>query len=400
MNTEPNSIAPFTIDIADSALDDLTDRLARTRWPTPLAGDGWDRGVPVPYLRELAEYWRTGYDWRVHEARVAALPHFTTTVEAQPIHFVHVRSDQPDALPLLLTHGWPGSFLEFLDVIGPLTDPASHGGNPADAFDVVIPSMPGFGFSPAPTTPGWTSDRMAAAYAVLMDRLGYDHYGTQGGDFGAFIAPAVGRAAPDRVVGAHVNAATYGFIPWGPVDDDERATLSEVERARLDRLARWTDEGMGYFHLQNTKPQTLSYGLADSPVAQLAWMIEKFQAWTHPAPDLPEAAIERDTLLTHVTLYWLTNTGGTSAAAYYEDAHSGWEEADADQASDGEAGAVPLGVAVFAEDIAIRRYAEGSNPTITHWSDIDVGGHFAAMEVPDVFVDDVRTFFRELRPLT
>jgi pimeloyl-ACP methyl ester carboxylesterase len=379
------TIQSFRIEIPEAALDDLRDRLARTRWPSELPGGGWSRGVPLDYLRELAEYWRTSYEWREHEARLNELPQFTTTIDGANVHFLHVRSSEPEALPLIMTHGWPGSIVEFLDIIGPLTDPRAHGGDPADAFHLVIPSIPGFGLSGPTSEPGWSAGRVGRAFAELMSRLGYDRYGAQGGDEGAIISPDLGRAAPDHVVGVHVNAASVGFMPFPPLEESELAELSEAERVRVERIARYMDEGSGYAQIQSTKPQTLAYGLTDSPVGQLAWIVERFQDWTHA--ELPEDAVDRDRMLTNVMLYWLTGTAGSSANSYYEDKHSGaWPQPSG----------VPTGVAVFAEDISIRRYAEQSN-NIVHWSEFDRGGHFAALEAPDLFIADVREFFRPLR---
>jgi pimeloyl-ACP methyl ester carboxylesterase len=383
-----SEIQPFRIDIPQADLDDLRDRVARTRWPDELPGVGWSRGVPLAYLRELAEYWRTAYDWRRQEAMLNEHPQFTTTIDGANVHFLHVRSPEPAALPLVLTHGWPGSIVEFLDVIGPLSDPRAHGGDAADAFHLVIPSIPGYGFSGPTRDAGWTADRVARAWVELLRRLGYDRYGVQGGDWGALISPAVGRADPDHVVGVHVNAATFGFIPFGPVEPEELATFSEAEKARVARLGAFLGDGNGYFQIQATRPQTLAYGLADSPAGQLAWIVEKFKEWTGAAADRPEEAVDRDRLLTNVMLYWLTDTAGSSARLYYENMHSAsWGQAPA---------TTPTGVAVFAEDVAIRRYAERAN-NIVHWSDFDTGGHFAAMETPDLLVEDVRTFFRKLR---
>jgi epoxide hydrolase len=381
-----DEVRPFRIEIPQADLDDLNERLARTRFPDELPDVGWSRGVPLDYLKELAEYWRTSYDWREHEAKLNELPQFTTTIDGQNVHFLHVRSPEPEALPLILTHGWPGSVVEFLDIIGPLTDPRAHGGDPADAFHLVIPSIPGFGFSGPTREVGWTGQRIAAAFAELMRRLGYDRYGAQGGDVGAGVSPDLGRAAPDRVVGVHVNAATIGFMPFPPLDEAELAQLTDSEKARVQRIGEFMAEDFGYAQIQSTRPQTLAYGLTDSPVGQLAWIVEKFQEWTH-GTERPEDAVDRDRLLTNVMLYWLTGTAGSSGRLYYEDAHSGhWPQPSG----------VPTGVAVFAEDIAIRRYAEQSN-TIVHWSEFDRGGHFAAMEAPDLLIGDVRTFFRGLR---
>jgi epoxide hydrolase len=379
------TIQSFRLEIPDAALDDLRDRLARTRWPGELPGVGWSRGVPLGYLRELAEYWRTGYDWREHEARLNELPQFTTSIDGTNLHFMHIRSAEPDALPLIMTHGWPGSIVEFLDVIDPLTDPAAHGGDAVDAFHLVIPSIPGFGLSGPTVAPGWSAGRVGGAFAELMSRLGYDRYGAQGGDEGAIISPDLGRAAPDSVVGVHVNAASVGFMPFPPLAESELAELSDPERARVARIADYMDDGSGYASIQSTRPQTLAYGLTDSPVGQLAWIMERFQDWTHA--ELPEDAVDRDRMLTNVMLYWLTRTAGSSANSYYEDKHSGaWPQPSG----------VPTGVAVFAEDISIRRYAEQSN-NIVHWSEFDRGGHFAALEAPDLLVADVQEFFRPLR---
>jgi epoxide hydrolase len=389
-STDPDDtgIRPFRIDIPQADLDDLRQRLARTRWPDELPGIGWSRGVPVDYLKQLAGYWRDGYDWRKHEARLNELPQFTTTIDGQNIHFLHVRSPEPEALPLILTHGWPGSVVEFLDVIGPLADPRAHGGDPGDAFHLVIPSLPGYGLSGPTREPGWTTDRIAVAWAELMARLGYRRYGAQGGDWGAFVSPELGRIDPEHVVGVHVNAATIGFIPFGGVDPEELATFTDAEKARVERLNRFMSDQYGYFQIQATRPQTLAYGLTDSPVGQLAWIVEKFKEWTDAAAELPTDAVDRDHLLTNVMLYWLTGTAGSSAGTYYENMHAGsWGKPPS---------TTPTGVAVFAEDVAIRRYAEGGN-NIVHWTDFDRGGHFAAMEAPDLLVGDVRAFFRQLR---
>jgi epoxide hydrolase len=381
-------IRPYRIEIPQADLDDLHDRLARTRWPDELPGVGWTRGVPLGYLRELATYWRDAYDWRKQETRLNELPQFLTIIDGASVHFLHVRSPEPDALPLVLTHGWPGSIVEFLDVIGPLTNPGAHGGDPADAFHLVIPSIPGYGLSGPTREPGWTTDRVAQAWAELMARLGYHRYGAQGGDWGAFVSPELGRIDPGHVVGVHVNAATVGFIPFGPVDPEELATFTEVERARLDRLNRFLSDGNGYFQIQATRPQTLAYGLTDSPAGQLAWIVEKFKEWTDSTAALPTDAVDRDELLTNVMLYWLTGTAGSSARTYYDNMHvANWDK---------EPSATPTGVAAFAEDVAIRRYAERGN-NIVHWSDFDRGGHFAAMEAPDLLVGDMRAFFRRFR---
>ncbi len=390
------AIRPFRVDIPQADLDDLADRLARTRWPSSLPGAAWDRGapgagwgrgVPVGYLRELAEYWRDGFDWRAQEARLNSYPQYTTVIDGQKIHFLHVRSPEADATPLLLLHGWPGSVVEFLHVIGPLSDPRAHGDGSAPAFDLVIPSLPGIGFSGPVTEPGWTSRRIAGALAELMRRLGYERYGAQGGDYGAFVAPDLGRVDPEHVIGVHVNAATMGFIPFGDIPEQDLATFSPAEKERAQRLQNFLTEGNGYFQIQSTRPQTLSYALTDSPAGQLAWIVEKFKEWTNSGRALPEDAIPRDDILADVSVYWFTRTAGSAAnTIYYESMHSGdWPIPSA----------VPTGVAVFAEDIAIRRYAERAN-NIVHWSDFETGGHFAALETPDLLVQDIRTFFASL----
>jgi pimeloyl-ACP methyl ester carboxylesterase len=383
-NTE---IRPFRIDIPQADLDDLRDQLARTRWPSEMPGVGWSRGVPLGYLKELAEYWRDSYDWRQWETKLNELPQYTTEIDTQNIHFLHVRSPEPDAFPLILSHGWPGSVVEFLDVIGPLSDPKAHGGDAADAFHVVIPSLPGFGFSGPTREPGWDSFRMARAFAELMRRLEYERYGAQGGDFGAFISPDLGRVDAEHVAGVHVNAATVGFIPFGEVDEATLAEFTDAEKIRFERMNRFLSEGNAYSQIQGTRPQTIAYGLTDSPAGQLAWIVEKFKEWTYPSAELPENAVDRDRMLTNVMLYWLTRAGASSAQMYYESLHSSnWPTPSA----------VPTGVAVFAEDIPIRRFAEQTN-NIVHWSEFERGGHFAAMEAPDLLVGDVREFFRGLR---
>jgi pimeloyl-ACP methyl ester carboxylesterase len=384
---DEREIRPFRIEVPQAALDDLGERLARTRWPAEPEGIGWSRGVPVGYLRELAEYWRTAYDWRQHEARLNQLPQFTTTIDGANLHFLHVRSPEPEATPLLLIHGWPGSVVEFLELIGPLTDPRAHGGDPADAFHLVVPSIPGHGLSGPLTEPGWNHGRMAGAYVELMARLGYDRYGVQGGDIGAFEAPLVGRLASDRVIGVHVNA----LVTFPSGDPAELADLTEAEQQRLARMRNFQDDMMGYSHIQGTRPQTLAYALTDSPAGQLAWIVEKFKEWTDPAAELPEDAVDRDHLLTNVSIYWLTATAGSAANLYYETYH------DPSMFAPRERGTVPTGVAVsLTQDVAVRKLAERDH-NVVHWSEFDRGGHFAAMEAPEFLVGDVRAFFRTLR---
>jgi epoxide hydrolase len=370
-------------------LDDLRERLARTRWPAEPEGIGWSRGVPVGYLKGLAEYWRTGYDWREHEDRLNRLPQFTTTIDGANLHFIHARSPEPGAVPLLLIHGWPGSVVEFQELVGPLTDPGAYGGDPGDAFHVVIPSLPGFGFSGPLDDGGWTYDRIAGAFMELMTRLGYERFGVQGGDVGAFVAPVVGRRAPERVVGVHVNA----LVTFPSGEPGELDGLTEAEQQRLARMRHFQEEMMGYSQIQATRPQTLAYGLTDSPVGQLAWIVEKFKEWTDPAAELPTDAVDRDHLLTNVSIYWFTATAGSSAAHYYDVYHdpAAWEPK--------ERGTVPTGVAVsLTQDVAVRRLAERDH-NVVHWSEFERGGHFAAMEAPEFLLGDVREFFRKLRPV-
>jgi epoxide hydrolase len=376
-----SKISPYRIDISQSALDDLRDRLGRTRWPDELPGVGWDLGVPLDYLKGLAEYWATTYDWRGQEAALNEFAQFTTVIDDQNVHFLHVRSPEPEALPLLITHGWPGSIAEFLDIIGPLTDPAAHGGDPADAFHVIAPSIPGFGFSGPTHETGWNTVRVAYAWAELMRRLGYERYGAQGGDTGALVSPELGRIDPEHLAGIHVNNLLT--FPSGDLHD-----LSDADQGRLKLMQRWQNEMAGYASIQSTRPQTLAYALTDSPAGQLAWIVEKFKEWTDPAARLPEDAVDRDRLLTDVSIYWLTATAGSSARLYYEGAKS-WGQPT-------EPSAVPTGVAVFPMDITIRSIAE-SQHNIVHWTEFDRGGHFAAMEAPGLLVADIREFFRPLR---
>ena len=380
-------IEPFRLRVPQGDLDDLRERLERTRWPDELDGVGWDYGAPLGYVRELADHWRERYDWRAWEARLNALAQFTTRIDGERIHFVHVRSPEKGALALVLSHGWPGSIVEFLDVIAPLADPLAHGGAARDAFHVVVPSLPGYGLSGPTHSRGWDPRRIARAWAELMRRLGYDRYGAQGGDWGSRISTDLGLVDPEHVVGVHVNMLATGRR----VDEAVLATLDDADRARLERLAAFNREGAGYQRIQATRPQTLAYGLTDSPVGLLAWIVEKFREWTD-STDLPEEAIDRDALLTNVTLYWLTGTIGSSIRLYYEFAHGpGLREPPPPSE-------VPLGVAVFPREIApaVRRLAEATH-NVAHWTEMERGGHFAAMEQPELLVEDVRAFFRALR---
>src|SRR5215472_12149516 len=311
---EHSEVTPFRIDIPQADLDDLRDRLARTRWPDQLPGVGWDYGIPLDYVRELASYWRDGYDWRVHEARLNGFGQFTTAIDGARVHFLHVRSAVPQAMPLIITHGWPGSVVEFWGIIGPLTDPAAYGGSAADAFHLVIPSIPGYGFSGPTRDRGWDARRVARAWAALMSGLGYQRYGAQGGDWGSVISRELGLADPEHVAGVHLN-----MLITRPPDDPGELTEEETKRLQAARQFRTT--GSGYSAIQGTRPQTLAYGLTDSPTWQVAWITEKFGEWTDNG--LPDEAVDRDQLLTNVMLYWLTGTAGSSADLYYENMHAG-----------------------------------------------------------------------------
>ncbi|MFD1932290.1 MULTISPECIES: epoxide hydrolase family protein [Nonomuraea] len=362
-------IKEFRIDVPQADLDDLRERLGRTRWPSEIPGQGWSRGVPTGYLRELAAYWMERYDWRAHEARLNSLPQFTTEIDGANVHFVHVRSPREDATPLILTHGWPGSIVEFLDVIEPLSQD----------FHLVIPSIPGYGFSGPTGAAGWDLKRVARAWAELMSRLGYERYGAQGGDWGSGISRELGIAEPERVIGVHLN-----FLLTFPFGD--LSQLSEEDQARLAEYEAFDDRS-GYLRIQATRPQTLAYGLHDSPVGQLAWIVEKFKEWTD-SKDVPEEAVDRDLLLTNVMIYWLTGTAGSSAQLYYEFGKS-WSMPERLE--------VPTGIAVFPRENAkpVRALAEMTN-AIVHWSEFDRGGHFAAMEEPDLLVADIKAFFSRI----
>ncbi|GAA2897612.1 epoxide hydrolase [Streptosporangium fragile] len=413
MTNPHEGIRPFRIDIPQAQLDDLRARLANTRWPDELPGVGWSRGVPLEYLKELAEYWRTRYDWRAHEAALNEHPQYVTVVDGQNLHFLHVRSPEPGALPLVLLHGWPGGFVDFLDVIGPLSDPRAHGGDPATAFHLVIPSLPGFGFSTPLAGPGMNAAKMAGVLVRLMSRLGYERYGVQGYDTGSWVAPHMGAQAPGHVVGVHVNALLT--FPVG--EEGETAGLSEAEQRRWQAMQDFND---GYLQCNSKRPQTVTYGLHDSPVGQLAWIVEKFKELTDPEEGLPEDSVDRDRILTDVSLYWLTGTAGSAAQIYYEEISApAWSETArsdtdagrgagpgdgtaeaADEGTGGWAaarrGTVPTGVLVSAHDVTIRRWAERDH-NVVHWTELGRGGHFLSMEAPDLLVDDVRAFFEKVR---
>jgi pimeloyl-ACP methyl ester carboxylesterase len=375
-------ITAFRLDVPEADLDDLRDRLRRTRWPEAETVDDWSQGIPLAYVQELCRHWAGDYDWRATEDRLNDLGQHRTEIDGLGIHFLHVRSRHPGALPLVLTHGWPGSVVEFLDVIGPLADPTAHGGDAADAFHVVCPSLPGYGFSDKPTAPGWGVPRIAAAWAELMRRLGYDRYGAQGGDWGAMVTSTLGAVDPDHLAGIHVNMPIAG----PPPGDAPELTAAELAAlAPYEEHRRW---GTGYSKQQSTRPQTLGYGLVDSPAGQCAWVVEKFWAWAD-CDGHPENAFTRDQLLDNVMLYWLPGTGASSARLYWES----FRDPGLDPV------VVPSGCSIFPGEIARlpRSWVEGRYTDLRWWNELDRGGHFAALEQPALFVDEVRSFFRLVR---
>ena len=370
-------ITPFKIDIPEAKLADLRQRIANTLMPSEIAGAGWSYGPTAEFVGRMVNRLKTGFDWRAQEAAINQHPQFVTEIDGQTIHFLHVASGTKNATPLLLLHGWPGSFVEFLDAIAPLK---------AAGFDLVIPSLPGFGFSGPTREAGWNDGRIAKALLELMSRLGYERFGVQGGDAGAVIAPAIARAAPGRVIGVHVNAATMGFIPMGPIEPSEIATFSDAEKTRLQRLQQFMAERFGFNALQSSRPQTVAYGITDSPAGLIAWLSDMFAGFG----DRPDA-VAQDKFLTNVLVYWFTGTAASSIRLYYENAHD--PEAWSPKPNSG----VPTGVAVFARDeVAIRRFSEAGN-TIVRWTELESGGHFAAMEVPQVWAAEVAAFFKSLK---
>jgi pimeloyl-ACP methyl ester carboxylesterase len=375
------AIQPFEIDVPAAALADLRDRLARTRWPEKEPVGDWSQGVPLGYLQALCRYWAEGYDWPARQERLNSFAQYRTDIDGLGIHFLHVRSPHAGALPLVITHGWPGSVVEFLEVIGPLTDPPAHGGDPADAFHVVAPSLPGYAWSDKPAETGWGVGRTADAWAVLMARLGYDRYGAQGGDWGSMVTQCQGRQDPQHVAGIHINMA-FGF----PGADDGEPT--EAERAALESIEAYNRWDSGYSKTQSTRPQTVGYALADSPAGQCAWILEKFWSWSDTAGD-PVGARGAARILDNVMTYWVTDSAASSARMY-------WESFNNPPLGPVP---VPVGVSVFPKEIfrTSRRWAAALYPDIRWWGEPEVGGHFAAFEQPAVFVDEVRGFFRTVR---
>jgi pimeloyl-ACP methyl ester carboxylesterase len=372
-------VRPFRIGVPDDVLDDLRTRLARTRWPDTECVDDWSQGIPLAYTRALADYWANDYDWRAREAALNRFDQFVTEIDGLEIHFIHQRSPHDEAFPLLITHGWPGSIVEFHKVIEPLTNPPS--GRAADAFHVICPSLPGYGFSGKPTRTGWGVERIAQAWETLMLRLGYDRYGAQGGDWGAAVTTQIGRNR-GHCAGIHLN------MPIGrPTPEAMKNPTAEEQRA-LAALAEHRKWGTGYSKQQSTRPQTLGYGLLDSPVGQMAWIVEKFWAWMD-CDGNPENVLSRDELLDNVMVYWVTGTGASSARLYWESFRA-WGKMDRVE--------LPTGVASFPGEILgpPRSWCEPVY-NITHWTDMPRGGHFAAFEQPELFVDDVRAFFATVR---
>jgi epoxide hydrolase len=380
MNT---AISPFRISVSDDVLDDLRTRLRRTRWPEAELVDDWSQGAPLTWIKDVCRYWAEDYDWRRREARLNRFNQFTTEIDGLDIHFIHVRSPHPQARPLIITHGWPGSVVEFHKVIEPLTDPPTRGGNAADAFHVVCPSLPGFGFSAKPTATGWGVDRIAKAWAVLMERLGYGSYFAQGGDWGSAVTTAIGGQDAAHCAGIHITLAMSSRpnVEGSPTPEETRA---------LNGIKYYADWDSGYSKQQSTRPQTLGYGLTDSPSGQAAWILEKFWAWTD-CDGHPENILSRDEMLDNVMLYWVTATATSSARIY-------WESFGPNKRTVHKV-VVPTGVAVFPKEIVapVRKWMEASYANIRHWKEMPKGGHFSAFEQPELFVAEVREFFGTLR---
>jgi epoxide hydrolase len=368
-------IEPYTIEVSDAVLADLHDRLARTRYPNEIEGIGWEQGTPLAYLRELVDYWRDTYDWRAQETRLNQYDNFVTEIDGQRIHFLHVRSPHADATPLLLVHGWPGSVVEFLDTIGPLTDPP----DPADAFSLVIPSLPGYAFSAPTAERGWSPRRIGEAFGVLMSDLGYPRFGVQGGDWGSIVVCNMADLFPDRVIGLHVNML---MVP---------PPRGEAAPPSTEHALRFATTGSGYSAIQGTKPQTVGYLLDDSPAGLAAWIVEKFREWSDCDGDV-ERSFTKDQLLTNVMLYWVNDAATSSARLYWEMRQAGADSVPHALIT------VPTGVANFPAEIgrSQRAWAE-RRYNIVHWTELDRGGHFAAMEQPELFAGDVRDFFRTVR---
>jgi pimeloyl-ACP methyl ester carboxylesterase len=377
-----DSITPFKIAIDAAQLDDLKRRLRATRWPDKETPSDWSQGIPLAYVQELCRYWEKDYDWRAREALLNRFPQFRTTIDGVGIHFIHVRSPHADALPLVMTHGWPGSIVEFQKVIEPLTNPTKHGGSASDAFHVVCPSLPGYGFSDKPTTTGWNVEKIGRAWSVLMPRLGYRKYVAQGGDWGAIVTTAIGLQDTANCLGIHLN------MPIVTPDPATMNDLTDREKSALAGMQHYADWDSGYSKQQSTRPQTLGYGLADSPSGQAAWIVEKFWSWMD-CDGHPENVLTRDELLDNVMLYWLPDNAASSARLYWES----FNKVSRDPVK------IPVGCSIFPKEIfrCSRRWAEKRFEKLVHWNDLDKGGHFAAFEQPATFVNEVRTCFRRMR---
>lgn len=377
-----DSITPFKIAIGDAQLDDLKRRLLSTRWPDKETPGGWSQGIPLQYMQDVVAYWAETYDWRAREASLNRFEQFRTTIDGLGIHFIHHRSPHPGALPLLMTHGWPGSIVEFQKVIGALADPTTYGGSASDAFHVVCPSLPGFAFSDKPAAPGWNVERIGRAWGVLMRRLGYTKYFAQGGDWGAIITTAIGLNDTANCLAIHLN------MPLVMPDPQTMGDLTDQEKSALAGLQHYTDVDSAYAKQQATRPQTLGFGLADSPSGQAAWILEKFWAWTD-CNGHPENVLSRDEMLDNVMLYWLTNSGASSARIYWESMH----------AVNRDPVMIPTGISMFPKEIfrCSKRWAEKRFQNLVYWNELGKGGHFAALEQPALFIDEVRNCFRLMR---
>ena len=375
-------ITPFPIQTSAEVLADLNSRLARTRWPDQETPDDWSQGIPLSYMKEIHEYWLNDYDWPAREQRLNRWPGYKTSVDGLGIHFLHIKSDVESALPLLLTHGWPGSIVEFQKIIDPLSNPGAHGGREDDAFHLVIPTLPGFGYSDKPTSPGWNIERIARAWNELMLTLGYDRYVAQGGDWGSMVTAEIGIRNLGQCIGIHMN------MPIAPANPDDMENLSEPEQAALASLQFYQEHDSGYSKQQSTRPQTLGYGLADSPMGQAAWILEKFYQWMD-CDGHPENIVTRDELLDNVMMYWLPDAAASSARLYWESFGKGNFDPIA----------MPVGCSIFPKEIfrTSERWAKHRFSNLIHFEVLDKGGHFAAFEQPGVFVDQVRRCFRHLR---
>jgi pimeloyl-ACP methyl ester carboxylesterase len=390
--SEDSSIRPFRIHVSEAAIVDLRRRIKATRWPDRETVTDQSQGVRSEKIKSLVAYWGTGYNWRKVEARLNAIPQFVTRIDGLDIQFAHIRSRHPNALPLIRTHGWPGSIMELLKVIGPLTDPTAYGGRAEDAFDLILPSMPGYGFSGKPQAPGWNPDRIARAWAVLMQRLGYKRYVSQGGDWGSVISDVMARQAPAGLLGIHVNMpATVPPDVAKALNDGDAAPagLSDKEKAAFDSLANFYKKDCGYAAMMVTRPQTLGYGLADSPAGQAAWMYDKFASWTYSGGE-PERVLTRDEMLDDISLYWFTNSATSSAQLYWENNANNFNAVDV---------SIPAAITVFPGEIyrAPKSWAERSYHKLIYFNEVDKGGHFAAWEQPELFSSELRAAFRSLR---